>query len=122
MKQLKKLKPVDTLSLVDKVELSLLEFFKVNEMGPGDPIPKELDFAESFGVSRTVVREDPWTYRIQKTSGHDIETARHYQQFRTNHGSYPIGYGNLKKPIRTTFDPGNGNGGFSIRAQNRQGH
>ena len=57
MKQLKKLKPVDTLSLVDKVELSLLEFFKVNEMGPGDPIPKELDFAKSLGVSRTVVRE-----------------------------------------------------------------
>lgn len=57
MKQLKKLKPVDTLSLVDKVELSLLEFFKENGLGPGDPIPKELDFAKSLGVSRTVVRE-----------------------------------------------------------------
>lgn len=85
MKQLKKLKPVDTLSLVDKVELSLLEFFKVNEMGPGDPIPKELDFAKSLGVSRNCCSgsaaavKDAWTHRIQKTSGHDIEAARHYQ-------------------------------------------
>lgn len=57
MKQYKKLKPVETLSLVDKVELRLLEFFKENELEPGDSIPKELEFAETLGVSRTVVRE-----------------------------------------------------------------
>lgn len=57
MKQLKSIKPVDTGSLVDKVEVRLLSFFKENELKPGDAIPKELEFAESLGVSRTVVRE-----------------------------------------------------------------
>ncbi len=54
---MKNLKPVDTLSLVDKVEIRLLEFFKNNNLKPGDAIPKELEFSESLGVSRTVVRE-----------------------------------------------------------------
>lgn len=57
MKQFKKMKPLDTGSLVDKVEMRLLEFFKDNNLKPGDAIPKELDFAESLGVSRTVIRE-----------------------------------------------------------------
>lgn len=57
MKNYKKLKPVDTLSLVDKVELRLLEFFKENNLEPGDSIPKELEFAATLGVSRTVIRE-----------------------------------------------------------------
>lgn len=57
MKKFKKLEPVDTGSLVDKVEIRLLAFFKENDLKPGDSIPKELDFAESLGVSRTVVRE-----------------------------------------------------------------
>lgn len=57
MKNFKKLKPVDTASLVDKVEIKLLSFFKDNDLKPGDSIPKELEFAESLGVSRTVVRE-----------------------------------------------------------------
>lgn len=52
-----KIKPINTLSLVDKVELSLMEFFSDNELQPGDAIPKELEIAESLGVSRTVVRE-----------------------------------------------------------------
>lgn len=57
MKKIKSIKPVENLSLVDKVELNLLEFFKVNDLQPGDAIPKELEFAETLGVSRTVVRE-----------------------------------------------------------------
>lgn len=57
MKNYKRLKPVETLSLVDKVELRLLEFFKENELQHGDAIPKELEFAENLGVSRTVIRE-----------------------------------------------------------------
>lgn len=57
MKNFKKMEPVDTGSLVDKVEVKLLAFFKDNNLKPGDAIPKELDFAESLGVSRTVVRE-----------------------------------------------------------------
>ncbi len=54
---MKNIKPIDTLSLVDKVEIRLLEFFKNNNLKPGDPIPKELEFSESLGVSRTVIRE-----------------------------------------------------------------
>lgn len=57
MKKFKKLEPVDTGSLVDKVEVKLLAFFKDNNLKAGDAIPKELEFAASLGVSRTVVRE-----------------------------------------------------------------
>ncbi|MDT0554025.1 FadR/GntR family transcriptional regulator [Urechidicola vernalis] len=56
-KKFKKIAPLKNLSLVDKVELRLIQFFKDNNLVPGDAIPKELDFAESLGVSRTVVRE-----------------------------------------------------------------
>lgn len=54
---MKNIKPVETLSLVDKVEISLLEYFKRNKLTAGDPIPRELDLASALGVSRTVVRE-----------------------------------------------------------------
>lgn len=57
MNDISKLKAIDSLSLVDKVELRLINFFEENKMKPGDPIAKELDLAESLGVSRTVVRE-----------------------------------------------------------------
>ena len=56
-KKFKKIMPLKNLSLVDKVELRLVEFIKENNLLPGDAIPKELEFAESLGVSRTVVRE-----------------------------------------------------------------
>jgi DNA-binding FadR family transcriptional regulator len=49
--------PVDTSSLVDKVEVKLIRFFLDNKLQPGDGIPKELDLSESLGVSRTVIRE-----------------------------------------------------------------
>lgn len=52
-----RLKPVDTLSLVDKVEQQLMELLVENEWQPGDLLPKEVELAEAFGVSRTVVRE-----------------------------------------------------------------
>jgi DNA-binding FadR family transcriptional regulator len=51
------LKPITNLSLVDKVEISITEYIKSNKLEVGDPIPKEMEFAESLGVSRTVVRE-----------------------------------------------------------------
>lgn len=57
MKYLTKLEPLKNLSLVDKVEIRLIDFFKENKLKIGDSIPKELDFAEALGVSRTVVRE-----------------------------------------------------------------
>ncbi|MFK5972863.1 MAG: FCD domain-containing protein [Flavobacteriaceae bacterium] len=57
MTRLTKLKPLSNLSLVDKVEIRLTEYFKENNLKIGDSIPKELEFAEALGVSRTVIRE-----------------------------------------------------------------
>lgn len=55
--KLKKITPLENLSLVDKVELRLKAYFKENNLKIGDSIPKELEFAEALGVSRTVIRE-----------------------------------------------------------------
>lgn len=52
-----KLGNVDTSSLVDKVEERIVTFIQETEMKVGDVLPKELDLAESLGVSRTVIRE-----------------------------------------------------------------
>lgn len=52
-----KIKPISSLSLVDKVEIRLREYFEENNLKPGDSLPKELDLAQSLEVSRTVVRE-----------------------------------------------------------------
>ncbi len=57
MAKLTKLEPLTNLSLVDKVEIRLTEYFKENNLKIGDSIPKELEFAEALGVSRTVIRE-----------------------------------------------------------------
>ena len=51
------LKTVDTSSLVDKVEAKLVELLQKRKLKVGDSIPKELELAESLGVSRTVIRE-----------------------------------------------------------------
>ncbi len=48
---------VDTRSLVDKVEMHLIEFFIQKELKPGDTIPKEMELSTAMGVSRTVIRE-----------------------------------------------------------------
>lgn len=52
-----RIQPVQNLSLVDKVELGLMELLAERELKPGDPLPKEVELAEAFDVSRTVVRE-----------------------------------------------------------------
>jgi len=57
MKKLTKIAPLENISLVDKVEIRLQEYFKENKLKIGDSIPKELEFAEAMGVSRTVIRE-----------------------------------------------------------------
>ncbi len=44
-------------TLVDQVESKLLDYFKVMELRPGDPIPNEQELAESMGVGRSVLRE-----------------------------------------------------------------
>ena len=51
------MKSIDTSSLVDKVETNLIELFIQQNFKVGDSTPKELDLAQSLGVSRTVVRE-----------------------------------------------------------------
>lgn len=51
------MKSIDTSSLVDKVEDSLVELLKDRKLSVGDVIPKEIELAETLGVSRTVIRE-----------------------------------------------------------------
>lgn len=51
------LNTTDNNSLVDKVEMRLIEVFIRRELKPGDTIPKETDLATIMGVSRTVIRE-----------------------------------------------------------------
>lgn len=51
------LKSIDTGSLVDKVEDSIVELLQERKLSVGDIIPKEIELAQSLGVSRTVVRE-----------------------------------------------------------------
>ena len=50
-------KSVDTSSLVDRVEANLVELLQQRKLKVGDSIPKELELAETLGVSRTVIRE-----------------------------------------------------------------
>lgn len=58
------LKSVDTSTLVDKVEASLVELLQDRKLGVGDVIPKEVELAQSLGVSRTVIREALTRLRI----------------------------------------------------------
>jgi GntR family transcriptional repressor for pyruvate dehydrogenase complex len=67
------LKAIDTSSLVDKVEMRLIEVFLYKELKPGDSIPKETELATIMGVSRTVIRE---SLNRLKTMGL-IESKKH---------------------------------------------
>ncbi|GLU52820.1 GntR family transcriptional regulator [Dyadobacter frigoris] len=51
------LKPMESLSLTDRVETILRQYFTENKFKPGDAIPNELDMAKKLNVSRNVVRE-----------------------------------------------------------------
>lgn len=64
---------VDTRSLVDKVEMNLIDFFIRKSLSPGDVIPKEVELAQMMGVSRTVIRE---SLNRLKTMGL-IESIKH---------------------------------------------
>jgi len=59
-----KLRPVETLTQVDKVEMNLQEYFRNEDFQPGDSIPKEVELAEAMGVSRTAVREAISRFRL----------------------------------------------------------
>jgi len=67
------LKAIDTSSLVDRVEVRLIEVFLYKELKPGDSIPKETELASLMGVSRTVIRE---SLNRLKTMGL-IESKKH---------------------------------------------
>ncbi|MCK3685602.1 GntR family transcriptional regulator [Maribellus sp. YY47] len=71
---------VDTSSLVDKVEMQLLEIFLNRGLKTGDKIPKELELATAMGVSRTVIRE---SLTRLKTMGL-VDSAKHKGTFLTS--------------------------------------
>jgi len=48
---------IDSSSLVDKVEMTLIDLLISEKLNPGDMIPKEMELTEMLGVSRTVIRE-----------------------------------------------------------------
>lgn len=48
---------IENISLVDKVESSLVQLLQEQKLKIGDTIPTELEISERLGVSRTVVRE-----------------------------------------------------------------
>lgn len=64
---------IDTRSLVDKVEMKLVDFFIKMKLQPGDAIPKEVELTTAMGVSRTVIRE---SLNRLKTMG-IIESKKH---------------------------------------------
>ncbi|MFB9864393.1 FadR/GntR family transcriptional regulator [Rufibacter immobilis] len=51
------IKTVDTSSLVDQVEMNLIDLLIKKNLKVGDSIPKEVELANFLGVSRTVIRE-----------------------------------------------------------------
>lgn len=46
-----------TVTLVDKVESSILDYIKKNELRPGNSLPNEIELAIELGISRNVLRE-----------------------------------------------------------------
>ena len=44
-------------TMVDVVEMKLLDFLKKNAFTPGDALPKEVELAKALGVSRNILRE-----------------------------------------------------------------
>jgi len=54
---LQKLRPLEQLTQVDRIEMRLQEYFRNENFLPGDRIPKEVELAAAMGVSRTAIRE-----------------------------------------------------------------
>ncbi|MDP3444286.1 MAG: GntR family transcriptional regulator [Ignavibacteria bacterium] len=46
-----------TSTLVDKVEISILEYIKAKKLIPGDTLPNEMVLSTELGISRNVLRE-----------------------------------------------------------------
>ena len=49
--------PLQQVTLVDQVEDKLLNYFKIQGLGPGDSIPTLAELTDSLGVGTSVVRE-----------------------------------------------------------------
>ncbi len=58
------LEPILSPTMAEIVEVKLLEYFKKNKFKIDDPIPKEMELAESLGVSRNVIREALSRFRM----------------------------------------------------------
>jgi len=54
---IEKISVINKSSLVDDVEKELVKYLEDNNFKPGDSMPKEIELAESLGVSRSVIRE-----------------------------------------------------------------
>ena len=52
-----KMPVINKSTLVDDVENHLINYLVENKFKPGDQMPKEIELAESLGVSRSVIRE-----------------------------------------------------------------
>lgn len=89
------LKSIDTSSLVDKAEKSIIDYIKVNKLKVGDILPKELELTEKLGVSRTVVREA----LLRLKSIGLIESKKHRGAVITN----PDILGSFKKIFHPSF-------------------
>src|SRR5680860_1140038 len=50
------LQPLDSISMTDRVENILREYFEDNGFKPGDSLPGEVEIAEKLEVSRNMVR------------------------------------------------------------------
>ena len=68
-----KIEPLRNASRVDDVELRLMEFLAAREIKAGDPLPKEVELADAFGVSRTVIREALARLRVMGL----VESVKH---------------------------------------------
>lgn len=51
------LEPLESLSMTDRVENILREYFADNGFKPGDQLPNEIEISQKLNVSRNVVRE-----------------------------------------------------------------
>ncbi|CAG5018620.1 hypothetical protein DYBT9275_06038 [Dyadobacter sp. CECT 9275] len=51
------LEPLESLSMTDRVENILREYFTENGFKPGDSLPNEIEISQKLNVSRNVVRE-----------------------------------------------------------------
>lgn len=101
-------KTIETSSLVDKVEASLVELLQQQKLKVGDSIPKEIELAEALGVSRTVIREALLRLRMMGL----IESKKKKGSVITS----PDIFGNLSKSMNPhILDPGTLKEVFEIR-------